>query len=95
MIPRSFLLGLLLALAILLVSFAVVMGGYGLASGTGDANAAAVFWYLGMAILTLLVIDLILLIGTMAFVVLGPGAERRERREEEGEGLEEEIEDER
>lgn len=83
MIPRSFLVGLLLGVAVLLVAFAVVMGGYGLAAGTGDAGAAAVFWYLGMALLALLAIVLILLICTLALVVAGPREENQEEVEDE------------
>lgn len=69
MIPRSYLVLLLASLAILLVTFPVVMAGFGLASGMGDAGAAAVLWYLGMTNLALLAIVLILLICTLALVV--------------------------
>jgi len=81
-IPRSFLLALLLAVAVLLVTFAVVMGGYGLASGTGDVAAATVLWYLGMTLLALLAIVLILLICTLAIVVGVKGETRREEIDE-------------
>lgn len=62
---RPVLLVLLLALPVLLVAFAVLMGGYGLTSATGDAAAAAVLWWIGMALLGLILVDLVLLVGAL------------------------------
>jgi hypothetical protein len=82
-IPRSYLFALLVSFAILLVTFAVVMAGYGLAKGMGDTAAAAVLWYLGMTSLAALVILLILLICTMALIMVGPSGRQEEADEEE------------
>ena len=62
LIPRRILVVLVLALPVLLVAFAVVMGGWGRAQGMGDPGGATALRWIAMGCLMLLVIDLILLL---------------------------------
>ena len=65
MIPRRLIALLVYALPVLLVSFAVLMGGFSLASATGDSLGAGVLWWIGMASLMLLAADLVLLVAAL------------------------------
>ena len=62
---RRVLIVMLFALPVLLVALAVLMGGYGLTSATGDGVAAGVLWWIGMATLGLIVADVVLLVGAL------------------------------
>ncbi|MBC7854525.1 MAG: hypothetical protein IAF94_13915 [Pirellulaceae bacterium] len=61
MVPRRILVVLVLALPVLVVAFAVVMGGWGLAQGMEDPGGAAALRWIAMACLMLLIIDVLLL----------------------------------
>ncbi len=80
-IPRPLLVTLVFALPLLVVAFAVVMGGYALAQATGDAGGAGVLWWVAMGCLLLTCVDLILLIGVLGARSLGSPDERRDRGE--------------
>ena len=62
MIPRRLIAALLLPVPVLLVAFAVLMGGSALA----DAGAARVLYWIAIGVLLLLVINLILLVLAVA-----------------------------
>jgi hypothetical protein len=67
---------LVLALPVLIVAFAVLMGGCGLAQGLGDPGGAAALRWIAVACLLLLVMDALLLL-----LALGLSAiEERDRR---------------
>lgn len=67
---------LVLALPVLIVAFAVLMGGWGLAQGLGDPGGAAALRWIAIACLLLLVMDALLLL-----LALGLSAiEERDRR---------------
>jgi hypothetical protein len=72
---------LVFALPLLVVAFAVVMGGYALAQATGDATAARALFWVAMACLMLTCVDLILLVGALGARALGPGADREDSDE--------------
>jgi hypothetical protein len=61
-VPRRILTVLVLALPVLLVAFAVVMGGWGLAQGMGDPAGATALRWIGIACLMLLIMDGVLLL---------------------------------
>ena len=61
MVPKRILVVLVLALPVLIVAFAVVMGGWGLAQGMGDPGGATALRWIAIACLMLLVIDGLLL----------------------------------
>lgn len=65
-ISRKILLLLALSLVVLLVSLAVLIGGYGIAAAAQDAGAARALWWVAMSVLMLLVVDLALLVGALA-----------------------------
>ena len=69
MVPRRLMVVLVLALPVLIVAFAVVMGGWGLAQGLGDPSGAAALRWIAMACLMLLVAD-----GLLLLIVLGLNA---------------------
>lgn len=71
MIPRRLIAALLLPVPILLVAFAVLMGGSALA----DAVAGRVLFWIAIAALLLLVIDLILLVLALALRAADPRAD--------------------
>jgi hypothetical protein len=77
-IPRSFLKALVFALPVLVVSFAVVMGGYALAHGTNDSAGAAVLWWVAMGCLMLICVDLVLLVGALGATAIGPPDRRQD-----------------
>jgi hypothetical protein len=62
MIPRSFLVTLVFALPILVVTFGVVLGASALASGLGDAAGSRGLFWVAMVALVLLVIDAVLML---------------------------------
>jgi hypothetical protein len=64
------LFALVVALPMLVVAFAVVMGGQALARATGDAIASSVLFYVAMASLMLLVIDVVLLVAVLGIHAL-------------------------
>jgi hypothetical protein len=71
MIPRWLLAGLVLALPILLVTFAVVMGGFALVQALGDQAGARALLWVAMAALLALVVDLVLLVALLGIAALG------------------------
>jgi hypothetical protein len=75
LVPKRILTVLVLALPVLVVAFAVVMGGWGLAQGMGDPAGATALRWIAVTCLMLLVIDVLLLL-----MALGVNAieERRE-----------------
>ena len=78
MIPRWFLAGLVFALPILLVTFAVVLGASALAGGLGDvAGSRGLFWF-AMAALILLVIDILLLLAVLGIRAVNESRDREE-----------------
>ena len=79
MISRQILLILALALVVLLVSLAVLIGGYGIAAAAQDAGAARALWWVTMSVLMLIVVDLTLLVGALALREI----ERRDEAEDE------------
>jgi hypothetical protein len=61
LVPKRILVVLVLALPVLVVAFAVVMGGWGLAQGMGDPGGATALRWIAMGCLMLLVLDGLLL----------------------------------
>lgn len=61
---------LVFAYPLLIVSLAVLMGGYALLARTGDEAAALAMWRVGGGCLTLLVVDVVLLIGALGLNAL-------------------------
>ena len=72
---RRFLTILVLALPILLVSFAVLMGGYAITTASGDQLASRVLWWISMGCLMLVVVDALLLVGTLGIASLSDESE--------------------
>ena len=66
MIPRWFLVTLVFALPILVVTFGVVLGASALAGGLGDAAGSRGLFWVAMAALVLLVVNTLLML-----IVLG------------------------
>ena len=78
MIPRWFLAGLVLALPVLIVTFAVVMGASALAGGLGDAaGSRGLFWF-AIAALILLIINILLLLAVLGIRAVNESREREE-----------------
>jgi hypothetical protein len=73
---RRLLLVLVFALFVLLVSFAVLVGGYALADVTDDAPGAKVLWWTAMGCLMLIVMDVLLLVGVLGVSALIPSDQR-------------------
>ena len=73
MFPQPLLKTLVFGLACLLVSFAVVMGGYALAHGTsaGPDPVANALYGVGIGLLVLIVIDVLLLLVALGVNELG------------------------
>ena len=61
---------LLFLLVLLIVTYAVLMGAYGLSSASGDAFGAKILWRVGGGVLILLAIDLILMVGALSLHAL-------------------------
>jgi hypothetical protein len=76
--PRSTLIALLYAFFTLLVAFAVIMGGYLLATAVQDMPLALVLRIIGIGCLLLLAVDGVLLLLVLAVNAVA-GDERRER----------------
>ena len=62
---RKVLISLVVALPLLLVSFAVVMGFYAIVQAGKDETASRVLWWIAMSILMVTVTDLVALIGVL------------------------------
>jgi hypothetical protein len=73
-VPRRLLFALVVALPVLVVAFAVVMGGQALARATGDTVGSSVLFYVAMAALMLLVVDLVLVVAVLGVNALGQQA---------------------
>jgi hypothetical protein len=67
---RRVLLILVLAQFVLLVAFAVLVGGYALAAATSDTSGASVLWWTAMSCLMLIVMDVLLLVGVLGISAL-------------------------
>jgi heme/copper-type cytochrome/quinol oxidase subunit 2 len=67
---RRLLLVLVFSQFILLVALAVLIGGYALTNATGDAAGATVLWWIAMACLMLIVVDVLLLVGVLGLYAL-------------------------
>jgi len=72
---RRLILILVFSQFILLVGFAVLVGGYALASATDDTSGATVLWWIAMACLMLLTVDVLLLIGTLGIASIAKSDE--------------------
>lgn len=84
MIPRSILAILVFALPLLVVAFAVVLGGAALAQATLDLAGAQVLRWIAMSVLMLAVLDLILLVGVLGFNALADPKELSDRSDGSG-----------
>jgi hypothetical protein len=69
-IPRPLLFGLVFALPILVVSFAVILGAASLAQALGDAAGGRALFWVAIGALILLVIDALLLLGALGLRAL-------------------------
>ena len=67
---RRLLLVLVFTQFVLLVAFAVLVGGFALANATGDAPGASVLWWIAMGCLILIVTDVLLLVGVLGISAL-------------------------
>ncbi len=79
---RNLLTGLLLALLLLLLTGAVVLGVARLLAALGDAPAARALDYIALAIGILLAVDLVSVVLLVGFLLLA-GMEKSESEEEE------------
>lgn len=77
MFPRQLLRTLVFGLAVLVVAFAVVMGGYALTSQLADKVAAHVFLGIGIGLLVLIVIDILLLLIALGIESLARSEDHR------------------
>lgn len=75
---RRVLLVLVFAQFVLLVAFAVLVGGYALAAATNDTPGATVLWWTAMGCLMLIVADVLLLVGVLGVSAL-VSSESRDR----------------
>ena len=76
MLPRPILTILVFSLPILVVSFAVLMGGSALARATEDLAAAQALQWVAIGLLILTVVDLVLLVGALGLKALGEKDDR-------------------
>ena len=79
MIPRPLLAILVFALPLLVVAFAVVLGGATLAQAMQDVTGALVLRWIALSILLLTVVDLILLVAVLGIQTLAESTEPRDR----------------
>ena len=79
MLPRSVFTILVFALPILVVSFAVLMGGSALARATDDLPAASALQWIALGLLMLTVVDLVLLVGALGLKALADDDDRDQR----------------
>ncbi len=77
MVSKRTLTVLVLALPILVVAFAVVMGGWGLAQGMGDPAGATALRWVAVACLMLLVMDGVLLLMVLGLNAIEAGGGRQ------------------
>lgn len=86
MIFRSFVAYLLVTFVILIVAFAVLMGGYEVAAAAGDSDGSVLLWKLAQACVALFAIVTILLLGTLALAQLDTTQQhqRVDQRHQEG-----------
>jgi hypothetical protein len=75
---RRVLLILVIAQFVLLVAFAVLVGGYALAAATSDTVGATVLGWTAMGCLMLIVADVLLLVGVLGVSALA-SSESRDR----------------
>ncbi len=78
MVPRRILVLLVYGLPILIVAFAVLMGGGMLAQALGDTVGARVLQWVAVACLMLIVTDLVLLVGALGINSLVKAEEPRD-----------------
>ena len=67
---RRLLLILVFSQFVLLVAFAVLVGGYALATATSDAAGAVVLWWTAMGCLMLIITNVLLLVGVLGVAAL-------------------------
>ena len=67
---RRLLLTLVFSFFVLLVAFAVLMGGYALAAATSDSMGATALWWIAMGCLMLIATDVLLLVGVLGIAAL-------------------------
>jgi len=67
---RRVLLVLVFAQFVLLVAFAVLVGGYALAAAASDSVGATVLWWTAMGCLMAIVADVLLLVGVLGIAAL-------------------------
>lgn len=77
--PRSLLIALLYAFFTLLTAFAVVMGGYLLATAVQDAPLARVLRIVGIVCLLLLAVDAVMLLLTLSINAIAAVDQRESR----------------
>lgn len=77
MVSKRTLTVLVLALPVLVVAFAVVMGGWGLSQGMGDPAGATALRWVAIACLMLLVMDGVLLLMVLGLNAIEAGGGRR------------------
>jgi hypothetical protein len=77
-VPRHLIAFLILALCVLLVGFAVVAVGYGLAVGMDDLPGACVLWWIAVACLLLFLVAFVLLVIALGLNYLHEGYSRDE-----------------
>ena len=65
MVSKRILVILVAALPVLVVAFAVLMGGEALARATADAVSARALFWVAMSVMMLLVADVLLLVGAL------------------------------
>ncbi len=82
MIPRSILAILVFALPLLVVAFAVVLGGAALARATLDLAGAEVLHWIAMSMLMLAAVDLILLVGVLGIHALADPRDPSDRSDD-------------
>ncbi len=75
MVPKRFLSILVFGLPVLVVLFAVSVGGHALATEVSDSAGARGLWWVAIGVLVLLLSDLILLVGVLGIRALGGDAD--------------------
>ena len=75
-VPRPVLTTLVFSLPLLVVAFAVLMGGSALASATEDMEVAQALRWVAIGVLMLTVVDMVLLVGVLGLNALGRGDDR-------------------
>jgi hypothetical protein len=76
-VPRFVFTTLLSLLAVLVVSFGALMGGFAIATSASDTGGAQGFWWLAMGCLLLLIIDCVLLLGALGIEYLERSKDQR------------------